>query len=118
MGKMFPGELRQFYLQVGYGFLCKQDKNFIDRIMDPSSIADFILGEERYEYDDEYREMIDMEKEMVFFEVSEGSYLSLDLSKKDENGVCPVLYFQDEVAKSLEDFISKMDEEVDYYINY
>lgn len=117
IGMAFPEELRQFYLQVGYGFLCRQDKNFIDRIMDPSSVADFILGEERYEYD-ECREMIDREKKMAFFEISEGSYLSLDLSKKDDKGACPILYFQDEVADSLENFIRKMDEEIDYYINY
>ncbi|GMA98780.1 SMI1/KNR4 family protein [Pelosinus sp. IPA-1] len=112
----FPKELKTLYQQVGYGFLCSQDRNSVDRIMGPGSIADFILREDRYEYD-EYRDMIDIEKEMVFFELGESVYLTLDLTQQDENGICPVLYFDDKIADSLLDFIKKMDVETDYFIN-
>lgn len=114
--KRFPKELIEFYRQIGYGFLCRQDKDSIDRIMDPESIANFILREDRYEYD-EYRDMIDIEKEMVFFELGESSYLTLDLTQQDENGICPVLYYGDKVADSILDFIKKMDANTDYFIN-
>ncbi|GMA98768.1 SMI1/KNR4 family protein [Pelosinus sp. IPA-1] len=116
INRRFPKELKEFYQQIGYGFLCKQDKKLNDRIMDPGSIADFILREDRFEYD-EYRDMIDIEKEMVFFEVAESSYLSLDLTQEDENGVCPVLCFGNKIADSILDFVKKMDAETDYFIN-
>ena len=30
---------------------------------------------------------------LVFFEVGEGTYLTLDLDQEEENGICPVYYF-------------------------
>ncbi|TWK78744.1 Antitoxin YxxD [Bacillus paralicheniformis] len=54
---------------------------------------------------------------LVFFEVGEGTYLTLDLDQEQENGICPVYYFEKKIATSLEEFLKKMDEEPDYYIH-
>lgn len=114
LGRKFPRELRQFYAQIGYGFLCANDHEMIDRMMDPGSVADFKLGEGIYEFDPE-REGYE-ENELAFFEASETSFITLQLSEEDENGVCPVYYLGNKIANSLEDFLKKMDEEIDYYL--
>jgi antitoxin YxxD len=49
LNRTFPKELREFYLQIGYGFMCINQSTFINRIMDPHSIADLILGEDIWE---------------------------------------------------------------------
>ena len=35
---------------------------------------------------------------LVFFEVGEGTYLTLDLDQEEENGICPVYYFDKKIA--------------------
>ncbi|NVB32017.1 SMI1/KNR4 family protein [Bacillus licheniformis] len=89
----FPNELREFYLRVGYGFICNLDKTHRDRVMDPHSVADFLLDVDDF---------IDP---------------TLDLDQEEENGICPVYYFEKKIAVSLEEFLKKMDEELDYYIH-
>lgn len=54
---------------------------------------------------------------LVFFEVGEGTYLTLDLKQENEDGKCPVYYFEKKIATSLEEFLKRMDEETDYYIH-
>ncbi|AAU23747.1 hypothetical protein FTE28_04700 [Bacillus licheniformis] len=44
---------------------------------------------------------------LVFFEVGEGTYLTLDLDQEEENGICPVYYFDKIIAASLEEFSRK-----------
>ena len=44
LNRTFPKELREFYLQIGYGFMCFHQKTFDNLIMGPHSIADLILG--------------------------------------------------------------------------
>lgn len=44
INKSFPSELREFYQQIGYGFLCSSSHHRINRLMDPASVADFVLG--------------------------------------------------------------------------
>ncbi|MCY8372869.1 SMI1/KNR4 family protein [Bacillus haynesii] len=111
----FPNELREFYLRVGYGFICNLDKTHRDRVMDPHSVADFLLDVDDF-IDPSIRELYP-ENMLVFFEVGEGSYLTLDLDQEEENGICPVYYFEKKIAVSLEEFLKKMDEELDYYIH-
>jgi antitoxin YxxD len=47
--RTFPKELREFYLQIGYGRMCIHQRTFNNLIMDPHSIADLILGEDYWE---------------------------------------------------------------------
>jgi hypothetical protein len=49
LNRTFPKELREFYLQIGYGFMCINQSTSINRIMSPHSIADLILGEDIWE---------------------------------------------------------------------
>ena len=83
--------------------------------MDPHSVADFLLDEDDF-IDSSIRELYP-ENMLVFFEVGEGTYLTLDLDQEQENGICPVYYFEKKIATSLEEFLKKMDEEPDYYIH-
>jgi antitoxin YxxD len=115
MDLKFPKELRDFYLEIGYGFLCNHDKKGFNRIMDPLSVADFRLGEGIYEYDPD-REMYDNMNSLVFFEISEGTYLTIRLNEVTLEGKCPIYYFDKLIARSLEEFIKKMDEKTDYYL--
>ena len=49
LNRKFPKELREFYLQIGYGRMCINQRTFMNLIMDPHSIADLILGEDIWE---------------------------------------------------------------------
>ncbi|MEH7653489.1 SMI1/KNR4 family protein, partial [Bacillus safensis] len=51
LGFELPYERRDFYLEVGYGFIKGSDGNAINRIMGPDAIADINLREGRYEFD-------------------------------------------------------------------
>lgn len=37
----FPKELKDFYKEIGYGFLEASDRFFFNRFMDPFSVSDF-----------------------------------------------------------------------------
>lgn len=54
---------------------------------------------------------------MLVFLKGEGTYLTLDLEREEENGICPVYYFDKKIAAITEEFLKKMDEEPDYYIH-
>ncbi|GIP59321.1 hypothetical protein J15TS10_31350 [Paenibacillus woosongensis] len=55
---------------------------------------------------------------MVFFEVSSDDFIVIDLGQENLNGQCPLYYFDKRIADSIEDFIVKMDQDPNYYINY
>lgn len=116
LGRRFPGELRTLFLEVGYGFLCNHDKTGVNRIMDPDSLADFVLGEGIYEGDPD-REMYDDASFLPFFEVGDGVYLTLALDQAGPDGECPVYYFDTKIADSILDFITKMDQQTDYFVD-
>ena len=115
IGFEFPKELNVFYTEIGYGFLCKDDNSMIDRIMDPFSVADFRLKQGIYETDENV-DLFSSKNQFVFFEVNEDSFIHLDLSKHDNNGVHPIYYFDLKIADSLQEFLEKMDQRTDYYL--
>ncbi|ARU60077.1 hypothetical protein CBW65_02595 [Tumebacillus avium] len=115
ISRVFPGELRSFYLEIGYGFLCNQSKQGFNRLMDPMSVADFRLGEDIYEFDPD-RELYDNVNSIIFFEVSEGTYLTMDLSQEEDNSDCKIYYFGKVIANNLEEFLRRMDTEPNYFI--
>lgn len=114
LGRRFPGELRTFFLEIGYGFLRSRDKGGVNRIMDPGSLADFVLGEGIHEGDPD-REMYADARFLPFFEVGDGVYLTLSLDEAGPDGVCPVYYFDTKIADSIRDFITRMDEQPGYF---
>jgi hypothetical protein len=116
LGFEFPKEISLFYNKIGYGFLCNESDDMIDRFMDPGSVADFILCEGVFETNEpfEYYE----KNFLPFFEISEDSFIALDLDSENEKGECAVYYFDSKIADSLEEFLRKMDEKTDYYLKY
>ncbi len=80
--------------------------------MDPHSIAEITLREGYYEYDPDL-EIYDDEDKLIFFEVNEGVYLTLDLTSSPNT---PVYYFNAKIADSIKDFMIKVDKDSEYFI--
>ena len=114
LGFELPNELRDFYLEVGYGFIKGSDVNAINRIMDPDTIADITLREGIYEFDPDLEGIYEEDDKLVFFEVNEGVYLTLDLNTPQQT---PVYFFDTQIANSLEEFIRKVDEDAKYFVD-
>lgn len=87
LGFELPNELRDFYLEVGYGFIKGSDGNAINRIMDPDTIADITLREGIYEFDPDLEGIYEDDDKLVFYEVNEGVYLTLDLNTPQQTPV-------------------------------
>lgn len=111
LGYGFPKELEEFYKQVGYGFLCADDKDAIDRMMDPESIADFLTYNNQEE-DKYFIEYCKMENVIPFFEIGDGAYITIN---RDDNRI---FYFDNVIATSLQEFLEKMHNHTDYYLEF
>jgi len=48
LGTNFPAELRQFYLEIGYGFANRNETTAFQRIIDPDSAVNLHLREDFY----------------------------------------------------------------------
>ncbi|WP_048883249.1 SMI1/KNR4 family protein, partial [Bacillus sp. 445_BSPC] len=114
LGFKFPPELRELYLEVGYGFFKGNNENSISRLMDPDTIADITLREGIYEYDPDLEGIYEEADKLVFYEVNEGVYLTLDLNDTQKTSVH---YFDNKIADSLENFIKKVDEDNEYFFD-
>ncbi|AYV66660.1 MULTISPECIES: SMI1/KNR4 family protein [Niallia] len=109
----FPKELVHFYREVGYGFIKGSEFN-INRIMGPYSVRDFRLRVNDFEFypDIEIYEEFENNK-LIFFEGSESALMSIELNDNNRN---PVYYYDVQIATSLEDFLRKMEENDNYYL--
>ncbi|MGE7586730.1 SMI1/KNR4 family protein [Peribacillus sp. NPDC101480] len=114
LGFKFPPELREFYLEVGYGFFKGNNENSISRLMDPDTIADITLRKGIYEYDPDLEGIYEEADKLVFYEVNEGVYLTLDLNDTQRTSVH---FFDNKIADSLESFIKKVDEDNEYFFD-
>lgn len=112
MGISFPNDLKQLYLEIGYGFIKGQSVNAINRILGPGTVADIRLREGVFEFDPDLDEIYDDKEKLIFFEVNEGIYLTLDLQSVNT----PVFYFDTQIADSLEAFFKKFLSDNEYYI--
>ncbi|USL40246.1 SMI1/KNR4 family protein [Priestia megaterium] len=112
MGIRFPNDLRQLYLEVGYGFIKEPSNTAINRIMGPKTVANVKLREGVFEFDSDLEEF-DEEDKLIFFEVNEGVYISLDLKLPNN----PVFYLDTPTGDSLEDFLKKFINDNEYYID-
>ncbi|MEH7705661.1 1,3-beta-glucan synthase regulator [Bacillus toyonensis] len=110
-----PKELKCFYQEIGCGFLESDKRTFFNRFMDPISVADFRLRQDIYEYNPNFDD-VDDEESLVFFEVSEISFLTIKFKEENELGQCPIYSDSTKIADSLEEFLNKMVENPDYYI--
>ena len=114
LGFALPNELRDFYLEVGYGLIKGSNGNAINRIMDPDTIADITLREGIYEFDPDLEGIYEEDEKLVFFEVNEGVYLTHELNTTKQ---IPVYFFETQIAESLEEFIRKIDEDAEYFMD-
>ncbi len=106
---VFPAELINFYNEVGYGFL-SSDKYYINRIMSPTDIADFMCNEEPYDCIDR---SIYEENEMAFMHISGEDFLTILLDGVDKGSI---MYFGTIIAESFYSFVEKMYNEPNFYM--
>ncbi|MFT7827052.1 SMI1/KNR4 family protein [Priestia megaterium] len=114
LGLKFPFELRKFLLEVGYGFIQGSEYN-INRIMGPSSIRDARLKVNDFEFypDIELYEDLEADK-LLFFEANKSALLLIEISEEQHNAI----YYDDiKIADSLEEFLEKVMEDGNYYID-
>jgi antitoxin YxxD len=108
----FPKELKEFYYQIGYGFLRNDASKGTKRIMTPNQVIDFKLEEGMYEGTTFCADYNSDKSKIVFFEAFEEVFFSIEMNGKDKNPV----YFTDlKLADSLEEFLHKMDEDNNFY---
>lgn len=108
---IFPIELKNFYLEVGYGFIHSNIGN-VNRIMHPFSVRDFRLRQNDFEYYPDieiYDEFED--RKLIFFEGNEASMLSIGLDPEEND----IFYYDEKVAKSFSDFLMKVNEDDTFY---
>ncbi|KAB8129171.1 SMI1/KNR4 family protein [Gracilibacillus oryzae] len=113
LGFPFPAELRDFYIKIGYGFI-SSNSNAFNRVMDPDTVADITLREGIYEFDPDLDGIYEEEDQLVFYEVNEGVYITLDLTDTTSTSV---YYFETKIADSLEEFLRKVDEDPAYFFD-
>lgn len=82
--------------------------------MDPDTIADITLREGIFEFDPDLEGIYEEDDKLVFFEVNEGVYLTLDLNNPNQS---PVYFFDIQIASSLEEFVRKIDEDSEYFMD-
>ncbi|WP_311774029.1 SMI1/KNR4 family protein [Listeria booriae] len=83
----FPNELRQFYLEIGYGFFIGSEYQ-INRLMDPESVRDFRLRVDDYEFypDIEIFDEVEEDK-LVFFEGDESTTILIGLGEGETSPI-------------------------------
>jgi hypothetical protein len=114
MNRRFPKELRNFYLEIGYGFFCKDDTTRTNRIMHPNDIALYYVNDSEYEYVDKE---IYGEQELIFFDLGgEGDFLTINIASENKDGKCEILYFGRKIASSLLNFLFNMNIKTNYYL--
>ena len=106
LGHEFPPELDMFYKQVGYGFLCCDDNESVDRIMDPLAVVNVILRSDKYDF---IKEDYKNKGLLPFFEVGDDLYITISTYTGG------IFYFGKKVANSLSEFLDRMDKKTDYY---
>lgn len=115
LAQPFPAELRQFYLEVGYGYLGNDDPNFRNQLMHPLEVAKLKLGLDFYGnmYQEDF-EYYTSDCVFPFFDLGgEADYLVIQL-----DGDCAgnIFYCGRAIASSFQDFVEKMCAQTDYFI--
>ena len=115
LGIMFPKLLREFYLEIGYGFIGSEVGN-INRIMDPESVLDFRLRQNDFEFYPDIEIYDEFEKDkIVFFEANESALISIGFGS-DNSG--KIYYYDEEISKNLTEFLEKLSEDDTFYYNF
>ena len=114
MGIIMPKSLVEFYLNVGYGFLETNIYN-INRIMGPSSVAEFWLEIGQFENSEEAEIFGEYARDkLVFFEATESLFLSIGITKLNGG---KIYYYDEVIAGNLNEFFEKYLEDEKYFLD-
>ena len=102
LGIQIPELLKEFYVEVGYGFLKSKVDN-INRIMDPESVLDFRLRQHDFEFypDIEIYNQFEDDK-LVFFEANEVALLSIGFAAENKG---KIYYYDKEIGPNSVGFL-------------
>ena len=115
LGIMFPKLLREFYLEISYGFIGSEVGN-INRIMDPESVLDFRLRQNDFEFYPDIEIYNEFEEDkLIFFEANGSALISIGFGS-DNNG--KIYYYDEEISKNLSEFLEKLSEDDTFYYNF
>ena len=109
LNAIFPGTLKEFYNNVGYGFFNSSLEN-VNRLLDPLSVRDFRLRQNDFQnYPD--IEIYDNfeDNKLIFFEINESALFSIGLIDGR------IYYYDTPIADSLNQFFDKFIEDETYY---
>jgi hypothetical protein len=110
LGFFFPKELKEFYTQIGYGYMHQEQENYHNNFMYPLKVADAYLRQGAFDnnflastglYDDSYK--------LLFYDAVEGCFAWMDL--RETGPTSPIFYIgdNDKIANSLEEFLREYD---------
>lgn len=105
---VFPKELKLFLTELGYGSFVGQDELDENCVLSPESIRDFRLRQGFFEAYPTY----DEENKLIFFIGWESVPFSIELTDGEQS---PVYDNQKKIASSLEEFLSKITEDPEYF---
>lgn len=111
LGTKFPAELRQFYVEIGYGFANRNETTAFQRIIDPDSAVGLYLRQDFYEHDPDL-DMYDEREGFLFFEVVEGLYFEVRWSTE---AASPVYFMDTRISDSLQAFFEQLDKDAHFY---
>jgi len=105
LGLDIPQLLKEFYIEVGYGFIKSKVDN-VNRVMDPESVLDFRLGQNDFEFYPDIEIFDDFEEDkLVFFEANETVMISIGFGS---NNYGKIYYYDMEISKNLKEFFDKL----------
>lgn len=115
LGIQIPELLKEFYAEVGYGFLKSKVDN-INRIMDPESVLDFRLRQHDFEFypDVEIYNQFEDDK-LVFFEANEVALLSIGFAAENKG---KIYYYDKEIAPNLVELLDRLMEDDTFYYDF
>ncbi|MBX9998571.1 SMI1/KNR4 family protein [Priestia aryabhattai] len=111
LGTEFPAELRQFYVEIGYGLANRDVTTAFQRIIDLKSAVGLRLLEDFYEHDLDL-DMYDKREGFIFFEVVEGLYFEVRWGTPDAS---PVYFMDTCISDSLQGFFEQLDKDAHFY---
>lgn len=109
LGIVFPKELKAFLTDIGYGSFVGEDELDENCVLSPAAIRDFRLRQGFFDAYPNYNE----ENKLVFFIGWESVPFSIELTDSEQN---PVYDNEKKIANSLEEFISKIIEDPEYFL--
>lgn len=111
IGFMLPEDLRDFYINIGYGFTYNSDNYLTNRLLGPKSILKIFKEELKASNDGLNFRRIN------FYEVDSNSYIYFKLDKVMNTGSSPIFYYGINIANNFKQFIERIERRPNYYLD-